>query len=41
LDGQNGHWGYQGILTLMDEMRRAAAEERDLRGLVEAAGLVV
>ncbi len=40
-DGQQGLFGYQGILDMMQMLREAASRTADLKGLIDAAGLVV
>jgi len=41
IGGQNGLYGYRGVCTLMELIRAAAAEETDMRRLLEDAVLVI
>ena len=41
IGGQNGLYGYLGVCTLMELIRAAAAEETDMRRLLEDAVLVI
>ena len=41
LGGQNGLYGYQGVVRLMEMIRKAAAEEADMKKMLQDTVLVI